>query len=76
MRSGFDYGRTDAGGVSQGHEERARIVKETISALDGRRSFADERAMKPREEIGRELAESGGASVTRASFARRGFVSS
>jgi formate hydrogenlyase transcriptional activator len=32
-------------------EEIARIVKETISALDGRRTFAEESARKQRDEI-------------------------
>ena len=41
-------------------EDIARIVKETISALDGRRSFADEYAKKQREEIVRVLTESKG----------------
>jgi formate hydrogenlyase transcriptional activator len=35
-------------------------VKETISAMDGRRSFADEYAQKQREEIVRALTESKG----------------
>jgi formate hydrogenlyase transcriptional activator len=33
------------------HEEIARIVKETIDALDGRKRFADQFAEKQREEI-------------------------
>jgi len=41
-------------------EEIARIVKETISALDGRRSFADENAKKQREEIVQALTETKG----------------
>ena len=35
-------------------------MKETFSALDGRRSFADEYAKKQREEIVRALTESKG----------------
>ena len=38
----------------------ARIVKETISALDGRNNFADENAKKQREKIVRVLTESKG----------------
>ena len=41
-------------------EDIARIVKETISALDGRNHFADENAKKQREEILRALTESKG----------------
>ena len=44
----------------QGHEEIARIVKETINALDGRKSVADEHARKQREGIVRALNESKG----------------
>jgi formate hydrogenlyase transcriptional activator len=42
---------------TQGQEEIARIVKETINALDGRKSVADEQAKKQREEIVRALTE-------------------
>jgi formate hydrogenlyase transcriptional activator len=41
----------------QGSDEIARIVKETISALDGKRNFADEHDRKQREEIVRTLKE-------------------
>src|SRR6202167_4600688 len=41
-------------------EDIARIVKETISALDGRNNFADENAKKQREEIVRVLTQSKG----------------
>ena len=44
----------------QGHEEIARIVKETINALDGRKSIDDEYAGRRREEIVRALGESRG----------------
>ena len=43
-----------------GHEEIARIVKETINVLDGRKSIADEYGRKQREEIERALNESRG----------------
>jgi formate hydrogenlyase transcriptional activator len=46
--------------AQQGREEIARIVKETIEALDGRKSVADEYARKQREEIVRALTESKG----------------
>jgi formate hydrogenlyase transcriptional activator len=55
--------RTDEptrGKAAQGHEEIARIVKETINALDGRKGVADEHASKQREEIVRALTESKG----------------
>jgi formate hydrogenlyase transcriptional activator len=41
-------------------EDIARIVKETISALNGNKSLGDERARKQREEIVRTLIESKG----------------
>jgi transcriptional regulator with GAF, ATPase, and Fis domain len=41
----------------QGREEIARIVKETIESLDGRKSVADEHARRQREEIVRALTE-------------------
>ncbi|MBL8189834.1 MAG: sigma 54-interacting transcriptional regulator, partial [Acidobacteria bacterium] len=41
----------------QGHEEIARIVKETINALNDKKSVADEHAQKQREEIVRALTE-------------------
>jgi formate hydrogenlyase transcriptional activator len=41
-------------------EEIARIVKETINALNGNKSLGDERAEKQREEIVRALTESKG----------------
>jgi formate hydrogenlyase transcriptional activator len=44
----------------QDHEDIARIVKETISALNGKRNFADENAQKQREEIVRALTDSKG----------------
>jgi formate hydrogenlyase transcriptional activator len=43
--------------IKKGHEEIARIVKETIHALDGRKNAADEHAKKQREEIVRALTE-------------------
>jgi transcriptional regulator with GAF, ATPase, and Fis domain len=43
--------------TTQGQEEIARIVKETINALDGRKSVADEHTNKQREEIVRALKE-------------------
>jgi formate hydrogenlyase transcriptional activator len=45
---------------SQDRDDIARIVKETINALDGRRSVADEYANKQREEIMRALTDSKG----------------
>ena len=45
---------------SQDRDEIARIVKETINALDHRRSVADEYDRKQREEIVRTLTESKG----------------
>jgi formate hydrogenlyase transcriptional activator len=45
---------------SAGQEDIARIVKETISALNGNKSLGDERARKQREEIVRTLIESKG----------------
>jgi formate hydrogenlyase transcriptional activator len=45
------------GVIMQGGEEIARIVKETINALDGRKSFADEYANRQRQEIVRALTE-------------------
>jgi formate hydrogenlyase transcriptional activator len=44
----------------QGHEEIVRIVKETINALNDKKSVADEHAQKQREEITRALTESKG----------------
>ncbi|MCM3870703.1 MAG: sigma 54-interacting transcriptional regulator, partial [Pyrinomonadaceae bacterium] len=46
--------------TTQGQEEIARIVKETINALHGRKSVADEYARKQREEIVHALTESKG----------------
>jgi formate hydrogenlyase transcriptional activator len=46
--------------VAQGREEIARIVKETIEALDGRKGFAEEHARRQHEEIVRALTESKG----------------
>ena len=43
--------------TTQGQEEIARIVKETINALDGRKSVVDDYANKQREEIVRALTE-------------------
>jgi formate hydrogenlyase transcriptional activator len=51
---------TRTAAVPQGREEIARIVKETISALDGRKSVADEYARRQHEEIERALTESRG----------------
>ena len=47
-------------GLPAPQEEIARIVKETINALDGRRTFADQNAKKQREEIVQALTESKG----------------
>lgn len=44
----------------QDHEDIARIVKETINALNKKKSVADEHASRQREEIVRALAESKG----------------
>ena len=44
----------------QGQEDIARIVKETINALDGRKNVADDYAKQQREEIVRALTESKG----------------
>jgi transcriptional regulator with GAF, ATPase, and Fis domain len=49
-----------AAAAQQGREEIARIVKETIDALDGKKGLADEYAKKQREEIVRALTESKG----------------
>jgi transcriptional regulator with GAF, ATPase, and Fis domain len=46
--------------ASQHQEEIARIVKETIHALDGRKTVVEEHATKQREEIMRALTESKG----------------
>ena len=43
--------------ASQDRQDIARIVKETINALDGKKSVADEYAKKQREEIMRALTE-------------------
>jgi transcriptional regulator with GAF, ATPase, and Fis domain len=45
---------------SQDRDDIARIVKETISALDGRRTVADEYDRKQHEEIVRVLGETKG----------------
>ncbi|MCM3905589.1 MAG: hypothetical protein ND866_28175, partial [Pyrinomonadaceae bacterium] len=42
---------------SQDRDDIARIVKETLSALDGRRGVADEYDRKQREQIVRTLTE-------------------
>src|SRR4029450_5166044 len=42
---------------AQDHDEIARIVKETLNALDGKKSVTDEYANKQREEIVRALTE-------------------
>ena len=44
----------------QHHDEIARIVKETIHALDGRKSVVDEHAQRQREQIVRALTDSRG----------------
>jgi transcriptional regulator with GAF, ATPase, and Fis domain len=44
----------------QGQEDIARIVKETIKALDGKKSVTDDHAKQQREEIVRALTESKG----------------
>ncbi|MGH9883032.1 MAG: Fis family transcriptional regulator, partial [Pyrinomonadaceae bacterium] len=46
--------------ASQHQEEIARIVKETIHALDGRKTVVDEHAKKQREEITLALRDSKG----------------
>lgn len=46
--------------AAAGQEEIARIVKETINALNDKKSVADEHAQKQREEIIRALTESKG----------------
>jgi formate hydrogenlyase transcriptional activator len=51
---------TQATAVPQGREDIARIVKETIEALDSKRGVADEYAKKQREELVRALTESKG----------------
>jgi formate hydrogenlyase transcriptional activator len=51
---------TQATAVPQGREDIARIVKETIDALDGRKSVAEGHARRQREEIERALTESKG----------------
>ena len=43
--------------LSQDRDEIARIVKETINSLDGRRTVADQYDKKQREEIVRTLTE-------------------
>jgi formate hydrogenlyase transcriptional activator len=43
--------------LPQGHEEIARIVKETINALNDKKNVADEYSQKQREEIVRALTE-------------------
>jgi formate hydrogenlyase transcriptional activator len=43
-----------------GQEDIARIVKETLHALNGNKSPADDRTQKQREEIVRTLAETKG----------------
>ena len=53
-------GPTQTKQAQAAEEDIARIVKQTISAMDGRRSFADEYAKKQREEIVRALTESKG----------------
>ena len=47
-------------GLPAPQDEITRIVKETISALDARRSFANENAKKQREEIVQALTETKG----------------
>jgi formate hydrogenlyase transcriptional activator len=42
---------------AQDHDEIARIVKETLNALDDKKSIDDEQAQKQREEIVRALTE-------------------
>jgi formate hydrogenlyase transcriptional activator len=49
--------KSTAAVTTQGQEEIARIVKETINALDGRNSVADEYTNNQREEIVRALTE-------------------
>ena len=45
---------------SQPQDEVARIVKETLHALDGRKNVVDEYAQKQREQIVRALTDSKG----------------
>jgi len=49
-----------ASAASQDRQDIARIVKETINALDGKKSVTDEYAKKQREEIMRALTDSKG----------------
>jgi len=51
------HGESTPAVITQGQEDIARIVKETISALDGKKSVAAEYASKQREEIVRALKE-------------------
>jgi formate hydrogenlyase transcriptional activator len=46
--------------VPQAQDDIARIVKETINALDGKKSVTDDYAKQQREEIVRALTESKG----------------
>jgi formate hydrogenlyase transcriptional activator len=45
---------------NSGHEDIARIVKETLTALNGGKSSSDERAQKQREDIVRALTQTKG----------------
>jgi formate hydrogenlyase transcriptional activator len=56
LRRAYNYESTPEV-TQQGQEEIARIVKETINALDSRKSVADEYANKQRQEIVRALTE-------------------
>jgi formate hydrogenlyase transcriptional activator len=47
-------------GTSANHDEIARIVKETINALQGENSASDERVKRQRDEIVRALTEAKG----------------
>jgi formate hydrogenlyase transcriptional activator len=46
--------------AAQDHEDIARIVKETINALDGRKSVDDDYAKQQRDQIVHALTESKG----------------
>jgi formate hydrogenlyase transcriptional activator len=60
LRKSPDGSAQSKHGRPAAQEEIARIVKETISALDGRRSFAYENSKKQREEIEQALTETKG----------------
>jgi formate hydrogenlyase transcriptional activator len=55
-----DMDQSTATTVHRDRDEIARIVKETINALDGKKNVADECGKKQREEIVRALTDSKG----------------